>query len=886
MNIIDLSGAWSAAWAGRTDPVTLPGTLDENGLGFPDSLAHAWHPDEGANAALAGSGPIATRFTRKHTYEGPAVYSRTLGIAPPEGRVFLEVERSRHLTLRVNGRDVPHFFPGTVSTPHVFEVTGMLAGCDLIELTCDNAYPGWPAQDILYSSAATDETQTNWNGLLGYLRLRVEPHTFIAALRVYPHGDALDVLVEVSSHTPWNGTIELDCPALDGTVCEFACGDAGITGVWLRDLPMVEGVRRWDEDEGKLYTMQATLGESSVIASFGVRDFAAKDGRLTLNGRRIFLRSEANCAVFPETGHPPMDVRAWLKILETYKSYGVNCMRFHSHCPPEAAFSAADVLGMMMQPELSHWNPRDAFSTEESRAYYRDELTQILAMLANHPSFVMLSLGNELQADDAGHANMADLLDDARKIDPTRLYAWGSNNHYGALGCDAASDFYTSSDVGKLPLRATNAGMRGWLNNTPPNFTTTYDAAVAELRRTGDQPVFSFEVGQYEILPDFDEIDAFNGVTDPANFRLIRDKAERAGVLARWTQRVNETGELALICYRAEVEAALRTEGMSGISLLGLQDFPGQGTALVGMLDSHLAAKPFDFAKPERFAAFFTGVMPLALLPRMTYNDGETLTASVRMANYGKETLVGSLEWMLEGESEMLGGALARCTVSAGGLTDVGELRVPLHVKKAERLTLTLNFFGHTNVYSVWVYPKQTVVCPDAVYECRTLDDTALAVLSSGGVVYLAPDSTKEALPNSIKSQFSTDFWSVGTFPSQDGGMGLYIDRHHPIFKDFPTAKHADYQWWHMASQRALILPRYMDAIVAVNDSYAYLRPLAMLLECRCNGGRLMISTMGLHNLDCPEARALQTAIYCYMASDAFAPAQEIDADEVRGWVR
>ena len=162
----------------------------------------------------------------------------------------------------------------------------------------------------------------------------------------------------------------------------------------------------------------------------------------------------------------------------------------------------------------------------------------------------------------------------------------------------------------------------------------------------------------------------------------------------------------------------------------------------------------------------------------------------------------------------------------------------------------------------------------------------AAAVLSSGGSVYLAPDSAKEAMPNSIKSQFSTDFWSVGTFPSQDGGMGLYIDRHHPIFKDFPTAKHADYQWWHMANQRALILPRYMDTIVAVNDSYAYLRPLAMLLECRCGGGRLLISTMGLHNLDCPEARALQAAIYRYMASDAFNPSQEIGADEVRGWIR
>lgn len=886
MHIIDLSGAWSVTWAGRTDPVTLPGTLDENGLGFPDAVARAWHPDETGNAALAShGGPIATRFTRRHTFEGPAVYSRTLEIDPPVGRVFLEVERSRHLLLRVNGRDVPHFVPGTVSTPHLFEITGLLTGRDTIELTCDNSYPGWPAQDILTSSAATDETQTNWNGLLGYLRIRIEPRVFVSALRVYPHGNALDVLVEVSADTRWENVLALDSPSLTETAYEPVCGDAGMTQIWLRDLPLADNARRWDEDDGKLSTMQARLGDSSIIASFGIRDFAVRDGRFALNGRTVFLRSEANCAVFPETGHAPMDVRSWLKILETYKSYGVNCMRFHSHCPPEAAFAAADVLGMMMQPELSHWNPRNAFSTEESRAYYKNELTQMLATLCNHPSFVMLSLGNELRSDAAGHAYMDELLATARKLDPTRLYAAGSNNHYGEIGCDATSDYYTSCSVRDLPLRAANSGMTGWLNQTPPNFTTTYDAAVAEVRAQG-KPVVSFEVGQYEILPDFDEIDAFHGVTDPANFRLIRDKAERAGILARWTQRVNETGELALICYRAEIEAALRTEGMNGISLLGLQDFPGQGTALVGMLDSHLNPKPFDFAKPERFAAFFTGVLPLALLPRLTYTDGETLTAAVRMTNYGKETLVGSLEWTIEGETEVLCGTLKPCTVPTGGLTDVGVLNIPLHVKRAEHMTLTLNFFGHTNVYSVWVYPNQTAVCPDTVHECRTLNDEALAVLSSGGSVYLAPDSAKEAMPNSIKSQFSTDFWSVGTFPSQDGGMGLYIDRHHPIFKDFPTAKHADYQWWHMANQRALILPRYMDTIVAVNDSYAYLRPLAMLLECRCGGGRLLISTMGLHNLDCPEARALQAAIYRYMASDAFNPSQVIGADEVRGWIR
>jgi len=154
--------------------------------------------------------------------------------------------------------------------------------------------------------------------------------------------------------------------------------------VWLRGLTLREGIRRWDEGEGNLYALTAVLGDSAKTISFGVRDFLAENGRLTLNGRNVFLRSEANCAVFPETGHPPMDAAAWKEILSRYRSYGVNCMRFHSHCPPEAAFAAADEMGMLMQPELSHWNPRNAFESEESKAYYELELRQILYCYDSH----------------------------------------------------------------------------------------------------------------------------------------------------------------------------------------------------------------------------------------------------------------------------------------------------------------------------------------------------------------------------------------------------------------------------------------------------------------------------------------------------------------------
>ena len=888
MNAFDLSGTWRCETGEGCAPAQLPGTLDTNGIGHADLTAAPWHPDENVNDALASQDVIATRLTRRHTYEGAAVFTRALSFVPPAGkRVFLFCERTRRLSLRVNGQEVPPFLPASLSTPVLFELTGLLTGRDELALTCDNRYPGWPHDDIVFSSAATDETQTNWNGVIGELSLRVEEPVFIHALRVYPRGDALDVWLEISADRAFQTDVTVISDALAAPVSITAQGGPGFSSVALRGLPLRADVRRWDEGEGNLYALTASLGDAAKTVSFGVRTFCAQNGRFVLNGRPLFLRGETNCAVFPETGHPPTDVASWRHILAVYQSYGVNCVRFHSHCPPEAAFIAADETGMLMQPELSHWNPRNAFSSPESRAYYRAELEGVLCMLANHPSFVMLTLGNELHMNEDGQAFADSLLALARSIDPTRLYAAGSNNHYGAKGPNPADDFYAACCCRAHALRATSSPMTGWLNERCPDLRTDYAPAMRAIRAVSDQPVLSFEVGQYEVLPDFDELAAFRGVTRPDNLRLIRSRVEAASLLPRWRTYVEATGELALRCYRAEVEAALRTEGLSGLFLLGLQDFPGQGTALVGMMDSHLSPKPYAFAQPERFARFFTAVLPLVLLPCLTYTAGETLAADVRMANYGRQTLEGVPVWTLEGGGVSLRGTLPCAHAACGAATDLGSISVPLDgIKQAARLTLTVSLCGHENSYDLWVYPDEPAVCPESVYECRTLDSRALQVLHQGGRVFLAPDSTQEALPHSICGQFSTDFWSVGTFPAQAGGMGLLIDAAHPVFASFPTDAHTDFQWWPMASLRAVILPEALQSlrpIVTLMDSYAYLRPMAQLLECRCGGGRLLFSSLGLHHLtQYPEARALLFSIYRYMGSEAFAPAQEAPVEEIR----
>lgn len=954
-----LNGKWHVVLEdGTTGQMDLPGTLDENGIGHRDVGANQWHPDAvlgNAAGEIDKDAPIATRFTRRHTYEGEARISRKITV-PDYGtdRLFVLAERARALRLLVDGEACAVFRQGTLSTPYIFELTGAAPGEHEFTFLSDNSYPGMPKAAICYSSAATDETQTNWNGILGECSMYTRPQNFIDSLRVYPRavkkeeknkagGYVLDVCVELapgSKKVYKDAKIILQSEALAAgeledtqTLTEIisysgeGLAEAGTDKeenpktmeIWFRDLPLRENVKLWDEDEGNLYEMAVTLDNgmsaedkggstAECRTRFGIRSFGDNgSGRLALNGRAIFLRGEANCAEYPETGHPPMTIPEWKEMLLKYRSYGINFVRFHSHCEPEAAFAAADELGMLLQPELSHWDPKDAFGTEESYRYYRAELVDLLKTYANHPSFVMLTLGNELQAQDEGRERMRELVRTAKRMDPTRLYANGSNAFYGEEGCDPESDFYTSQSCKDVVIRGTFSGMRGYLNENYPSADRTYDEAMAEIRKEYQKPVFSFEVGQFEVLPDFEELESFHGISDPVNLKLIKKRVEERGLLPTWEKYVEATGELSRLAYREEIEAAMRTRELSGISLLGLQDFPGQGTALVGMMNSHLEPKPYDFARPERFREFFQECRILVKLPHYTYEAGERLIAEVEAANFGKRNIEGVFCWTLAGKKSVSENGncepaeiKSKNTVIAtgedteiticrpGSYTEVGSLDIPLDfVEKNTALTLKVRIGDSISAYPIWVYRKTTPVCPENVYETRAFDVKTREILQNGGRVYLSPDADKESLPNSIKTQFTTDFWSVGTFADQEGGMGQLIDTEHPIFKEFPTDFHTDWQWWIMATKRAVILPHPMKTIITEMDSYAFLRPMAQLIEFRCLKGKVLLSTMELHkSQQYPEVRALQASIYTYLSGENFEPAEEITEEELSMLVR
>ena len=311
MRRIELNGEWICEIPGQRAPIWLPGTLDENGIGVPDDPEKQWKAEEVRRIGFWKKGdPIVTRLTRRHTFEGEARISRTVRWDAASGmRVFADVERARFLRLLVNGREARPCRPGSLSTPYSFEITGLANGTDEFTFLSDNSYPDGPKQSICYSSAASDETQTNWNGLLGRIQLREERDAFISGVRVYPRGGRLDVCVEMDAARAWHGTVRIESDALTGPASAAADILPGNREIWFRGLEVSESARRWDLDEGVLHALKASgEGLEERTVSFGIREFTAENGRLQLNGRRVFLRGETNCAVLKDVSVLPEPV--------------------------------------------------------------------------------------------------------------------------------------------------------------------------------------------------------------------------------------------------------------------------------------------------------------------------------------------------------------------------------------------------------------------------------------------------------------------------------------------------------------------------------------------------------------------------------------------------
>ena len=799
----------------------LPGTIDTNHLGFaPKDTMETTH------------------LTRLYAYKGAARYSRTINI-PKDWKkkpVELFLERTRPTWVYVDGELVDSC--NFISTPQRYLLPKKVKpGKHLLEIVVDNGR-GVPEQVYGSSHAYTEDTQTNWNGIIGRIELQLVSS------------------VESKSAETLTGAIPRSSVA-------FSVGA----------IPS-----------------RSVASPSALQMPDFAKDFHIEGAHFYANGHRIFLRGKHDAAVWPLTGHVEMSVEGWMKYLGTCKEYGINHVRFHSWCPPEAAFVAADSLGIYLQPELPFWGSFDK-KDERLMAFLHQEGENILREYGHHPSFRMMALGNELWGD---IDKMKEFVDDFRKIAPDKYYTFGSNYYLGYQGIKEGMDYFTTCRIGGEGWGKYNTHTRGsfsfadaydggMINHFHPNSTMNFDEACDKA----GIPIISHETGQFQTYPDYREIKKYTGVLHPYNFEVFRRRLAAAGMLSQADDFHKASGLWSVKLYKADIEMDLRTRNMAGFQLLDIQDYPGQGSAFVGILDAFMESK--GITTPEEWRQWCSPVVPLLEMKKFCFEDGEKIQAKVKVANYGGTSLYGKkLMWKI-GDAE---GVMNIFTYDEG-LIDVGILDEEISADKPAKLNVSLNIEGTEarNSYELWVYPKKALE-KKGIIIARDLNQEVVKVLEKGGKVLWMPDS----LPYTVGGLFQTDYWNYRMFKTicennkkkvSPGTLGILTNPEHPIFKGFPTEMHTNWQWFPVIKEsHPLVLDNFAKdyrPIVQVIDNIERNHKLGLVMEWKVGAGKLLVCMSDLEKAaKYPEGKAFYQSVLNYMRSADFNPSAEITVDELK----
>ena len=885
---LSLAGEWNVTLgdAKEVKHAMLPGTIDTNHLGFAPSDTTE-----------------TTHLTRLYAYKGKATYSRTIEIPKQwkKAAVELFLERTKPTWVYVDGNLVDSC--NFISTPQRYILPKLKTGKHQLDIVVDNSR-GVPEQVYGSSHAYTEDTQTNWNGIIGEISLKQ---------------------------------------------VELKAGQKLKSG-------MVQS-------ESRQYT-------GKVLPCF--KDFHIEGAHFYADGHPVFLRGKHDAAVWPLTGHVDMTVEGWMKYLGICSAYGINHVRFHSWCPPEAAFVAADSLGIYLQPELPFWGSFDD-KDEKLMAFLHQEGENILREYGHHPSFRMMALGNELWG---SIDKMKEFVDDFREIAPDKYYTFGSNYYLGYQGVKEGMDYFTTCRIGGEGWGKYNTHTRGSfsfadaydggiINHFRPNTTMNFDEACdkwaspqpwqkqevepTSYKRAAGIPIISHETGQFQTYPDFREIKKYTGVLYPYNFEIFRRRLAAAGMLSQADDFHKASGLWSVKLYKADIEMDLRTKNMAGFQLLDIQDYPGQGSAFVGILDAFMESKGITTA--NEWHQWCSSVVPLLVTDRFCYDENEMMNAKVQIANYGGESLKGKkLVWKLDyaldenfgddaapnaganidrfNQPSPLAQGEIPITTDEEGLIDIGEIHHKMKVMAdgfndgngtcldvkipSRKVILTLDIdYGrydarrHRNTYDLWIYTteKNLDIYKKGVVITSDLTDEVAKKLEKGARVLWMPTTSKNfvasadtisqagnATPYTVGGLFQTDYWNYRMFKTicennkktvSPGTLGILTNPKHPIFCDFPTEMHTNWQWFPVIKEsHPLVLDNFakgVKPIVQVIDNIERNHKLGLVMEWKVGAGKLLVCMSDLEKAsEYPEGRAFYESVLSYMRSPEFAPQSEI----------
>lgn len=914
MKRISLAGSWIVAFDPDMKAKDFPETIKDIKIELPDTVNHA--------RLVKRKSEIRTDcLCDEYAYEGNAWFKKDIYI--PEDiencDISFYIERTRITTVFFDGESC-----GTeesLCTPHVHRLPDTIkkGNHQLVVLVNNTEYK------TRGGHMTSQDTQTNWLGLLGKLEIQIRKKNEIRNLKVATKKiDGQSAFICISAQATALEEYEINIfkrGSFVSVVKKSVTADE--KGNLQFETELTESDIFWDEYNPRLLEVSVTSPDGDKENTvFGIRQFSTDASKLLINGRQLFLRGKHDGMVFPETGYAPMDVHSWKNVFYIAGKYGINHYRFHTACPPEAAFVAADEMGIFLEPELPFWGTfRDEDDPECDKAeqeFLIEEGRRILDTFGNHPSFFMLSLGNELWG---SKKRIAQVLNQYKEYDDRCLYTAGSNNFQFYPSKQDGEDVLVTVRFSRDRLirgsYATCDAPLGFVQTDRPRSDVDYDSAIfpdiSEGQGNGgkqtikiqygtgvkevdasesqeiikpDLPVISHEVGQYYFYPDFDSERKYISNIKPTYLKSYRENLERSGIFDRHKKYFRSAGKLAVACYKLDIEGLMKTNSLSGFQLLDLQDFPGQDIALVGILDAFMESK--KLVNQREWGAFLADNVVMASIPGFVYSASEELPVQPVIATglweKANNALVRTL--LLDDEGNVYREKQQFTKEISGRVTRLPAFKLSLDfVTKPKKLSIKMmadiEVDGQVkmvqNAYDIWIFPEVDVEITDeyirydnqTVKICKNIDE-ALTIKSEGAYPLVIPEKRQE----DIDGIYASDFWNYSMFskisrsmgkPEPIGTLGLYIDDTHPFFMNFITENYSTPVWYNLvmnSHSRDLTGVEELVKIAEPIDNPVRAKSLGLLYEEK----GVLCCTARLYDIkDYPEVKAFAMDIIRYL---------------------
>ena len=630
----------------------------------------------------------------------------------------------------------------------------------------------------------------------------------------------------------------------------------------------------WNGIMGQMYIcVDGERKEKEIMLKDNI---TVKDNKIYDNGKRISLRGNLDCAIYPRTGVCPFTKEEWKDIFRIYIEYGMNHCRFHSWCPPECAFEAADELGIYLQVEMSAF-AMELYKKGDRRYnptiynYFYNNGSKILKEYGNHKSFIIFAIGNELKGDIKA---FEELVSELKKVRSDILITGGANNFleqpvtgvnddiWITMKTAPGSNIRGSFSNGDLPLGRLQRKVR-----LSTDWDYEREAAISH------KPLISHETGQYEICPDITEEDKYIGPLVPDELKDYGARLIERGRYDRWKDYFVNSGKLTAFLYKNEIEAILRTDGLSGFQLLGLNDFPGQGMALVGILNSFYENKGIISAKEWR--EFCNDTVILLKFDSYVYEKGDIIKVSAMLYNYSDIDYTGKDMYIsLKYGGREIAKSLVKVTDGSRGLHRICEVSFDTSEcmqTETAQLRLCASMDNITNHYDIFVFSNEPAKNPgDIRIIYKVTDDDVKFVEAGGKAIFIDY--------NGFDGTFATDFWCYDMFRKAcesvgkevaPGTMGLYVNRYHDILASFPTDTYAKAQWQQiMANSKVLNVNRVKcQNIIEVIDNFNRCDYLSLMYEQKIGKGILITTGCDFYkHMDKIEFRQLYNSVINYLS--------------------